>query len=156
MAPAATAAADEDTVYRVVEAFSFDYNGRTYAMRKGDIVAADHPSQPTSTRRSLYEQVTAAAAREATVMRTQVSAVETATAAPGEHRRMEIDHSVPEDAVTASVPPGPPTPAPTGEPNPPAPPPPPTPSGEQTDADAVETTEQAPGTGRRGKGTARA
>lgn len=165
MAPANTAALEDETVYRVMEPFSFDHNGRTFVMKKGDIVTADHPAGPADARSALFEPVTAQAAREAAQMRTQVSAVdmlEVATAAPGERRRMEIDSSVPEDAVPTSprdsVPPGPSTPAPTGEPQPapaPTPPPPPTPpapAGEQqTDADAVETTEQRPGSGRRGR-----
>ena len=146
MAPAA----EVENVYRVLEPFAFDHEGRPYVMRKGDIVEGDHPAYIG--RERLFEQVTAQAAREARQMRTQVSAVETATAAPGERRRMEIDSSVPEDArTTASVPPGPSTPAPTGEPPttpPPAPSPPPppapAPSGAKTTADAVETADQPP------------
>lgn len=118
MAPAAAAESDE-RVYRVLEPFSFDHNGRTYVMRKGDIVSTDHPSYGGGARANLFEEVTAAAAREHQQMRTQVSAVETATAAPGEHRRMEIDASIPDPhpqpPAPPTPPPAPPTPAPTGD-----------------------------------------
>jgi hypothetical protein len=148
-APAAT----DECVYRVLEPFSFDHGGRTYVMKRGDIVSGDNPAYRG--REGLFEEVTAQAAREAVAMRTRVSAIETATAVPGEPRRMEIDASIPEEDANVAVgeardtvptphpaPPAPPAPQPTPSPAP-APDPTPTPTSADAAA-ATETTSDTP------------
>jgi hypothetical protein len=104
MAPATAASED---VYRVLEPFSFDTpDGVTHVQRKGDIVTADSAAYRGRENSPLFERVTASAARDQQRMRTQVSAVEVATADPGQRRTRTVP--------AASLPPQPATPAPDG------------------------------------------
>jgi hypothetical protein len=108
-------------VFQVRDAFSFDHNGRTYVMKRGEIITGDHPAYRG--REALFETVTADAAREHALMRTQVSAVETATAEPGMRRRMEVDVSIPDapPPPNTTTPESPAPPAPTPATTAPAP-----------------------------------
>jgi hypothetical protein len=87
MAEEVTTTSPKDQVYRVVESFSFDHGGRTYAMKRNDMVTRDHPGYKG--RENLFEPVTEEYVR-AQAARTSVGATwranETATAAPGERR----------------------------------------------------------------------
>ena len=77
----------QSKVYRVREAFSFDYNGRAYSMRTGDLVGPDHPS--FKGREGLFVEVD-----ERTTMHDvasdPTSIIETATANPGERRSVRV------------------------------------------------------------------
>lgn len=70
-------------VYRVREAFSFDYNGRAYSMRTGDLVGPEHPS--FKGREGLFEEVTDQTTMH-DVASSPTAVIETATANPGERR----------------------------------------------------------------------
>lgn len=72
----------DDIVYRVVEPFSFDIEGRPWAMRQGDLVGPGHPAYDKYKDSHLLEPTTAEAVRRST----PVTATETATAAPGAKR----------------------------------------------------------------------
>jgi len=70
---------DQGTVWRVLEAFSFDAEGRPWVMRRGDLVGESHPAFKVG--RPYLEQVDAAALKVSSTR-----ARETASAAPGERR----------------------------------------------------------------------
>lgn len=77
-------AQDKGKVFRVVEAFSFDHDGRPYSMRIGDLIDSKHPAFSTK-RMSMLEQVSDGSGM-ADYAEMAERAVEVATAAPGERR----------------------------------------------------------------------
>lgn len=77
-------AQDKAKVYRVVEAFSFDHDGRPYSMRIGDLIGVEHPAYSPA-RLSMLEEVSSGSGM-ADYAEMAERAVEVATAAPGERR----------------------------------------------------------------------
>lgn len=74
---------NSDTIYRVVEPFSFDEDGHPWVMRKGDLIGPRHPAYKRYAESSLLEPVDAG---QASAPVTSTRAVETASAAPGQRR----------------------------------------------------------------------
>jgi len=73
----------QSKVYRVREPFSFDYGGRAYSMRTGDLVDDQHPS--FKGREALFDEVDDRSAMH-DVASSPTAIIETATANPGERR----------------------------------------------------------------------
>lgn len=114
---------EQAQVYRVVEAFAFDYNGRGYTMRRGDVFTADHPAfNEARLEGGLFEPAGTAAEAAASRARDSWSATEEATANPGLQRILSAQRgepdATPSDPVEppAAAPPAAPTEAASGAP----------------------------------------